>query len=305
MQTTTNIEGPALAAPMLRKLTNPPVRRELRADFPGTLNNWGAADVLKTIEAELGKHGTSLGRVGRITVAYPHKHPEIFPMHFNAAKGSAENLVGCLKTQAPQVRWILADGICEAIHLGRSENQTSLHALLRPQIYELHEASQKTPLPFLDPANKETEFFIVADSGLEQGTTLANMISYIEHNGGKVLAASTDAPTMHLAQTDFSISPHKPVLSGKFNAAARNNKSLPAIARAFSESAKRSGHDWSPEECLEMFEQRLNTHGNTLFALTNSECMRLMITVRDCANPSESFPALLKMADSVSAAPRL
>lgn len=284
-----------------RRLENPPVRRELRVDFPDTLVNDDVEEILTVLDRELKKHGASLDTVGHITLAYPHKHPEIFPMYWDPAKLPAHGLASLLQTRAPRVQWILANGICETIRLDRSENQTSVHALMSHQLYEVHKPSQKLSLPFLDPDNKGNEFFMVVDCDLEQGTTLANFISYLEHNGGKVLAASTKYIGMPLVQKEFNLRPVKTSLSEKFSDDARNTKCLPVLAWSFSESAKKHGRDWSPEECLEMFEQRLKAHGNSLFSMTNNECLRLMNTVRNAYYIDESFPNILEITDRIPA----
>lgn len=195
----TNISAAAHAV-FTRKLSNPSQRREIRPDFPRTLSSFDIEKILTSIDQELHKLGTSLQRVERINLAYPHKHPEYYPDNYDSAKESANYIQEKLKEAAPHIKWILADGICETVHLARSENQASTHALMNHQIYEIHKPSQKEEFPFLDVENQKQEFFIIVDAAFEQGTTVANLISYIEHNGGFALAASVLEEGRNIAQ---------------------------------------------------------------------------------------------------------
>jgi hypothetical protein len=138
----------------LRQLTNPPARREIRPGFPRTINVKDSEEIFAVLERELKKYGTDLDQVGYITLAYPHKHPDLFPGHKDNAKltlGRFQQTVreAVVAGKAPDIEWLVADGLVETVHLERSENQSSVHALMTHQIYDIHKPSQKKPLPFL------------------------------------------------------------------------------------------------------------------------------------------------------------
>lgn len=281
-----------------KKPSNPESRLEIRADFPKTLATAETEEILRAVKKELRKQGTSLGRVKKINIAYPRKHPRLYPEHYNCAQSTAESLRDGMRELAPRVRWVITDEICETLHLDRSSNQTSLHALMSRQIYDIHKPDQKDYTPF----GQQKEFFIVVDGTIEQGTTIANLISYITHNGGSVLSAA--ASTTYLEARHLVQQRKKPKekfsLSGKFSDAARNTGRLPELAEAFSCSAKKRGHSWTPQQCLDMLEARLKAVGNSLFALTDNECDRLLSTVRGergYETTIKSFPGLIRELD--------
>ena len=274
-----------------KTLSNPSRRMEIRADFPDVIHfNSSVRRIRHLLDQELRKQGTTLDCMERITLAYPHKHPELYPGHVNLAKMRVEEFRVLARSAAPHVQWIVADGLCETVHLKRSEDQTSLHALTKRQIYDIHRPSQETPCPFFEPLHTAKEFFMIVDNGIEQGTTIANLMSYITYNGGCVLGAAA-VRSRALVQQE-----HRPKnavsLSAQFNDPARNAKKLPRLAQAFSRSAKDNRRDWSPAACLDMFEQHLNMHGNSVFALTDGECERLIETMH--GRYGERFPTLLK-----------
>lgn len=292
------------AAPVVRPpLSNPPRRLEIRPDFPRVLNYFhDEPDSVKPVlNRELHKHGTSLDRVRQITLAYPHKHPELYPNHVNNAEIAVNHFKETIEAATPHIRWVVAGGLCETVHLGRSENQSSVHALTGRQVYAVHRPSQESPCPLLEHKGDGKDFFIVVDAGIEQGTTVANLVSYITHNGGVVLAAAAREGCA-LAQQGLFLAEDVSSLSSRFNDRSRNTKSLPRLAEAFSRSAKEKGKNWSPETCLEMFEDRLNDCGNSVFSLTQGECGRLIDAMRgkDIAY-RDTFPALLKKLEKSAA----
>lgn len=277
-------------------LSNPPRRLEIRPDFPRVLNYfYDEPDSFKPVlDRELRKHGTSLDRVRQITLAYPHKHPDLYPDHVNNAERGVGRFKKTVEAAIPHIRWVVAGGLCETVHLARSENQSSVHALTGRQVYAVHRPSQESPCPLLERKGDGKDFFIVVDSGIEQGTTIANLVSYITHNGGVVLAAAATEGCA-LAQQGLLLTEDVLSLSSRFNDKSRNTKCLPRLAKAFSGSAKENGKNWSPETCLEMFEDKLNGCGNSVFSLTHGECGRLVDAMRgkDAAY-RDTFPALLK-----------
>src|SRR5688572_19266174 len=110
-------------------------RVEIRADFPEMISPLNRPEcIVALIEAELAKAGVTLAEAGMIHIAYPHKHPGLFPGHFNAAAECAGDLAARLRGARPDIKWIKDDGLCEAVHLKRSETQASLYALTGRQV---------------------------------------------------------------------------------------------------------------------------------------------------------------------------
>ncbi len=255
-----------------RPLSNPRGRFEIPVDFPATayVDKEG---VLPTLHKALEKRGMRLEDLPRINVAYPHKDPRKFPGYDSQATPRAFVVAGALRTAFPKMECVMTDGIVDTVHLGRSENQASLHALTRRQIYTFYPDIQKQPLPFVDPGNKEKEYFVIADRDFAQGTTVANMMNFIKANGGEVLAVFASAVGRPVAQRREAAPPDLG-LPGIFTDTARNNGRAPALAAAFARSAARKG--WSPAHCLELFEKALNRRGNSILALTDGECERLL-----------------------------
>lgn len=265
-----------------RSLTNPDIKVELRADFPAPASFNDMTEFRYMLESELKKQGLSIDTVERISVAYPHKNPEAFPDHFNSADAVIKEFIDAVKSIG--VEWIKADGIVENVRLGRSEDQSALHALMGKQVYSFHAPSQKTPLPFADAQSPgQKELFIIVDTCIEQGTTLTNLRSFIEHNGGHVLFASTrygkSTPLQQAAA--FSVAS----ISGAFADASRNTKGLRLLAASLQESAKKEGIEISAQDALQTFEDNLNIAGNTVFAMTHLECERLTAGIQGGATP--------------------
>lgn len=291
-----------LIAPDTEVLTNPLVRQDIRPDFPRTIHAHDIGKILKVVRQELLKQGTTLAKVERINIAYPHKHPVLYPGYRDQATNGARRLKERLSEKGYGVYWAVADGICETVHLGRSENQTSIHALMSRQIYDIHKPIQYDPIPFIDAPRQKKEFFIVTDWAIEQGTTIANMINYIEHNGGHVLAAVTESTPSSFTQ-ESSFWHKKASLSSSFNTSARNTARLGQLAYIFSKSARQEGIAWLPEQCLTIFNACLEKHGNSVFALTDGECKRLIDTIRGVDTMGhghsfyQSFISILKTLD--------
>jgi hypothetical protein len=272
-----------------RTLTNPPIRREIRPDFPRTIPLNDSREILQVVEEELGKLGLSPEDVGHITLAYPHKLPELFSK--NNATGSVGVFLDTVKKnpRLAAIPWLRADGLVETKSLERKRNKTSAHALLVHQIYDIHKPSQTTPLPFLEQGAKE-ELFIIIDHNVKTGTTVAEMMSYIEHNGGRVLAVAAGyfpGEGVHITQRDeinYSSS-----LSPRFNDAARNTAKLPLLGFYLSKNAGEEGLNLTPEQCLDLLEKGLHKNGNSVYAMTNAECGRLLNDMRVKALRFSSF----------------
>lgn len=274
-----------------RILENPSERCAIRADFPSVKvyrpdDEENSQRLMDVIRKELAKHGESLESVGSITIAYPHKHPDIFPGHKNRAAEHVGQFIQAMLDAAPDIKWLTADAVCETHKLNRSKDQTSLHALTAKQEYGLHLPSQKEALPFLHPAKDKASFFVIVDDAVLQGTTVANLMNFIEHNGGKVLMVS--------ARESDDGAPITP-----------SRERYSEMARAFSRSAQTDGLPWSPETCLQKFEAAIKPHGLQLAAMTDGECVSLIKTLqglerREDTGPKTSFASILNQLDAAA-----
>ena len=253
---------------------------------------------LKTINKELIKQGTSLEQVKSLHLAYPHKHPLHYPKDYNVAKYTVKDFKEELEKRVPHIQWKSADEICETVQLGRAEDQSSTHALTARQTYEIYRPAQKNSSLFIKPSHQGKAFFVIVDTQIEQGTTVANLMSYIGHNKGDVLAIAVSMGLMFEKSIAQKATASKNLsLSKKFNDAARNTGRLPEMAKAFSDSAKKSGLDWSPAYCMDIFEEKLKKCGNSVFALTDGECRKLINTTSGFYTTSESFISILEKLD--------
>src|SRR5690606_5956841 len=132
---------------------------------------------------------------------------------------------------------------------------------------------------FKNEQTGDGEFFLVLDGCVEQGTTLANFISHIALQGGRVLGAVT-GNEQKLVQSNVSTPHEREVVDEAFRDPKRNTGRLAQLAQVFSKSAKKDKLDLTPAKCLEIFEGRLNLFGNTVFALTDGECQRVSHTLQ-------------------------
>ncbi len=277
-------------------VTNPLIRQGIRPDFPPSLNiGNGIGAFVELVEDELKKEGSRLQDIKSIYIAYPHKHPEIFPAHRDPNSDDLLLFKRVLEDQCPQIDWRIATSIVETVNLGRSNNQGSVHALTGKQVYEVYEKEKsfETPAPNLFVTSKgecSNPYFIVADHMIDQGTTMANLINFLEHNEGKVLGVLSNTCKM-LAQEDTLYCCPEVSLSGEFANPSRNIGRLPELARMFSSSAKLHQYKHkTPQECMEVFERALNEVGHSVFALTDGECIKL---IREVETDKTSFPALV------------
>ncbi|MDI1226996.1 MAG: hypothetical protein PSY14_04850 [bacterium] len=288
-------------------LTNPATRVEIPALFPPVIDTDNQFTLLQMIEKELGdKHGTTLSEAGRINIVYPRKHPLKFPGHDNTAEFEAMKVWHMLQRAKPEVEWVFANALNELHKLGRTGNQTSVHALTAKQEYVVYDnaTQQGASFRFGQPGNDKKEFFIMIDSGFEQGTTMANLLNFIEANGGAVLgAAVSDQKSNTLQQKNTSIfdnNAERAGLRAEFNDVARNTGRVAEMALAFSASALRDGKDISPQQAIDMFEEKLNKVGNSVFAMTDGEASRMIQTVKGSDEKSVPFLQVLRSLDEVA-----
>lgn len=291
-------------------LTNPFMRVEISASFPPVIDTDNVFLLLKMIERELGdKHGTTLSDAGRINIVYPRKHPLKFPKHDNTAEFEAMKVWHMLQRAKPEVEWVFGNALNELHKLGRTANQTSIHALTAKQEYVVYDDApqQGAPLRLGQPDNGKKEFFIMIDSGFEQGTTMANLLSYIEANGGAVLgAAVSDQKQNTLQQKNTSVfdnNAERAGLRAEFNDASRNTGRIAEMALAFAASARQDGLDITPQQAVDMFEQRLNKLGNSVFAMTDGEASRIIRTVKGEDAQTMSFQQVICVLDEKAGLP--
>lgn len=270
-----------------RSLTNPAVRVPLRADFPAVLSIKNPAHMLEVITAELAKRGKTLHDAGEITIAYPQKDLRLFPRYNNikgelASYEAARAFKKAWKAAGHRGRFPVklhrADMIGETVYLDRSHNQDSLHVLTQRQQYVARRNLFGRTIPFLraDHAMRE-HFFIIADQYVDQGTTIANLASYITHNGGHVLAVvrQNDGVIPFVPRNNFgAFDGQHTELKGVFGAAA-NNRALPALGFFLARSAERDGITISRDDALQNVEDSISRYGHSLTALTHFETLRL------------------------------
>ncbi len=293
----------ALAAGIVRasrSLTNPDIRIALPDDFPPIVPFRKSGAVLNMLTQELARRGKTIDDIGTLTFAYPHKNPDIHPGHRDIAK---EAIVDASYFLANAYRYAMqekhggepedysalpfklqiAHALCEDVHLGRSEDQSSMHALTSRQIYTVNEKLQDAPLDFIDPAKQDKPHYVVlVDGSVEQGTTLANLASYIMHNGGDVLFA-----TAGYLWTEFLVpkrdTDELPEAAARLTATfarAAHKAAMADIGCALMYAIRRDKgeqiHTNDINEALGAVEATLNKNGHSLFALTHSEAERLV-----------------------------
>lgn len=265
-------------------MSQDPHRLPIRPDFPGTIVSFRKAEPMKKLLDLLKAEGLeNAEKPLRIHVAYPQKDPELFPDHLNEAEHCADQFLQNFRPAIPAAEWRLAREIVETVRLGRSEDQTSVHALTARQEYKVHHPAQapETPFRFKDPETGKPELFVIVDDCIEQGTTMANLMSHIEKQGGKVVAVAAAQGGNDLVQKKISGGTingtnHTFETTGsRFFDPEKNSGRLPHLAQSFSQAAAREGMKISPQKCLDIFEGRINLFGNSLFAMTEGECERL------------------------------
>lgn len=274
-----------------------PRRLPIRADFPHAvpLSRWSGLDILDMIDAELRKVGSNAREPQTIYIVYPHKHPILYPDSYNSAEDIALSLEKRLKDVSSKIKFVVVHSLVETRHLGRSENQTSIHALMHHQQYTLfqHAACARDDF-FLKQGSAVRGRFIIADWTIEQGTTIANMISFLEQNGQHVLCAVSDDSTSRISlahrETVEDSVPFS--LHTAFNTAVAKKPELCGLAEAFAGSARKDGYHWTNERCLSVFHQALTLNSHAVFSLTSGECERLSNRLR---RGEDSFIPLLKV----------
>lgn len=272
----------------VRSFEMPSRRLPLRADFPSIFslekkngkirkNSLGMKLLTREIEKELKQTGKQLEEKPRITIAYPHKRPSFFRGTPHRLVEQVYALRDSLMEVLPQIKWIIADGLCETKKLKRklSKNQNIEKTLKKRHEFKYFPDLQKEPLLFADPENKEQELFVLFDDIYCQGTTAANMINFIEHNGGRVLGAIAGNQPLHfprsLRQENNSL------MKTYFVNDAYNKGRIPELANLFliSAASSKRASGFSAEQCLDDVESILQKWGYSLTTLTDGECQHI------------------------------
>jgi len=284
-----------------RAFENPRFRVPIRADFPKIINPYNFRDVAINIRDELEKRGLRFEDIEQINLSFPHKEGS---RHNNGAQ-SARILTDNLGDLLPQKRWVMARGIFDAAHLGRSENQSAVHALTERHVYGVDMEKQQRELPFLRENFQGESYFILVDDCFEQGTTLANLHSFIEHNGGTVLGAYAAPVGLYSSLQQRGSSQNfyglgapveSDVLSAAFNDASYGAGRIPEMATAFQHSARQGSAPWRDMDaaaCAQMFEDCLAPFDHSMTLMTDGEAQRLIDTLMGAYKEKLTFDELI------------
>lgn len=290
---------PSRIAQTARHLTNPDVRVQLRADMPPVLPVEDSAALLRALRQELAKCGETFRSVGEINIACPQKDPDLFAEHRNDALPVGDKLAALLRKQSRKLKVTRADAICETLHLDRSGNQSLIHSLTARQVFGVNaRRQQEKPIAFLDAARQDKpHYFIIADWFVAQGTTVANLASFLQHNGAHVLAIVSEYSRADIIPHGKYLNYHgKPEnddwLRAEF-AKSSSGAAIGAIGFALAMSAHKAGIKVTANQALENVEGVLNRHGHSLKALTHNEATRLF---NDLQGGSISYTFLMGYA---------
>lgn len=270
----TDPQNHRMNCPPARTFTHPDARLPLPGHIKASLPYCHGSTAAHTLDTTIKALGYDRAAEGHdIIIAYPHKHPD--RQHKNEGLYFALAAQESLKKQWPETRLIMAHALYETVHLGRSEDRSSIHALSGQQRFAIDAGLQEDPLPFLHeaPTAARPALFIIVDDIIEQGTTIANMASFITHNGGTVVAALTYNQADALRQLSplpqfFSVL-DKPYDQGF----------APTLATWFADAARRDKTNYTPMETVALMEAALQPHGRSLLTLTQGECNRLNVQV--------------------------
>jgi hypothetical protein len=289
-------------------LTNPDTRVVAPGGFPPVVAGLKTKRFIDILERELReKHQTSLQEAGHINIVYPHKDPRLFPFRGNPANYFVEDLVESLQATAPEIAWRRIDALTELVHLDRSGNQSSDHAMAGRQIYAYDPyIKQDEPFP-LPVQGAVKEFFIIADWMVAQGTTVANLNSFITANGGTVLAVASEAdvPLQQRPPAYNDALIREAGLRPEFNDAARNTGMLPKLALAFAKAAQKEGRELTPQQAIDLYEERLQPLGRSVFTMTHYEVCHAMKALEVKGEKEMSFSELLKRLENKAPAAKI
>lgn len=277
---------------------NPPYKMEIRTDFPVLYESEDCASFFKNLcklIEDVEEDSPS------INIMYSQKDPNTFPDYIDGAKTFVADVKGYVAEFGDEINLRFRDDIFETVSLNRSSRYPLGQILTKRQLYTMPEQEIKPGGIFAG------EKFILIDHCVDKGGTLTNMTDFIEHNGGKVLGAlvenfvssfvddkgyylpQRDASRKEISRTCSQIKLrdiNNVKLSKEFLEAGHNNKRLKQLAATFSLSLKLfKDVERSPERCIVAFEKALNRHGNSLLALTDTQCRAMASRMENtCSN---------------------
>ena len=287
-----------VAEEQVKYIYNSPYREEIRVDFPPILELRGSVDLLREDISSI-LENNNLANDTHISIVYPQKDLEVFRDLRHRSDLYVDQVFQALRAANNFVNWKFRSDVFEDRALERSEDQSVVYALTCKQQYSIKGYEFRDTI-------FQGENIIVADHSIDSGTTIANIVSFIEQNGGNVLAAAAlsfstmkdvcvDSNFIELYSETYKSAAERGNISQSatvpyedqfmrqepedipaiFLQESRNNKRLVHLANAFSLASKREGINKSSGECIVAFEKAINRHGNSVFALTNNECAKI------------------------------
>ncbi len=292
-----------------RNLTNPDVRVRLRADFPRVCS-MQSESLLARIEDELAKCGETLHSIGEINLVAPQKDPDIYRGHRNPAlpvlaiaKRKLRNELRARGIAASKLKITRQDAICEMLHLDRSSGPGVWHSLTRRQHFNVNATRYaRNPTAFLSQgAEARKHYFVIVDWHIMSGTTVANLASFITHNGGHVLTAAVNKNQKHRLIPDQQGLDYRGLpegleqhLSPQFLQSTCSARTMASLAYHLCHGAFENGvKDVRLNKVLERAERALNRHGHSLMAMTHSEAYSLLETLQ--FDRTHSYKKLMKL----------
>lgn len=272
-----------------RQLTNPDFRLQLRPDFPAVIS-MVEQPLLPLIEAELAKCGQRLEDIGEINLVCPQKDPDFYVGHRNPALGVFRVAMRKLRAEVKargiaesKFKIVPQNAICELVHLDRSSGRGVLHSLTRRQVYNVNaKRALREPTAFLSAQQADKpHYFMIVDWHVSQGTTVANLASYLRHNGAHVLGVASLFYSRNLLPdqrklTLSDVPEDKSWLADEFARSSSGANAMASIGYLLAVSAARDGiKKITVNKALANVERALNRHGQSLKALTHSEAYSL------------------------------
>jgi hypothetical protein len=250
-----------------RRLCEPPARLPLPAHIEYSQSMNVRDDFRETVISGLAAWGLRPGDIERINIAWPRKHPATG--HLNKADNEALVLRSLLRREFPHISFNLASSLYETVHLDRSSLRDPVHTLTMHQIHAVDPALQADPLPFLAHHGGDGEYFILADWYIDMGTTMADLASFITHNGGRIAA----------------------VFSGGDCTRLRPWHGTPVLGERLAVSGAACSMDYTPERWSALFNAAIAPHGRTLETLTAGEAHYLFYS--RCARNESWLPGIM------------
>lgn len=217
----------------------------------------------ENLAATMESAGLDITRVNRINIAWPQKHPHTG--HYNAALEPAQQLKARLATLFPSKDIVLAHAIYETQKLNRSESQNPTETFTRKQFFKTDTDLQEQEMPFLRADTPADEAFILSDWTVSQGTTLANLASFILHNGGRIIALTTPH-----TRSDYLADWRPPVPDTPEYNLWNGKGTRERLADSFMDSVAGTC-DYTADECFALMDKALGRHGLALDLLTRNE----------------------------------